>query len=222
MSDESSIPLLHVGPAKAADGLDIRQRAGWNADTIMSELNPKWFEWMVRGFLFWYPSAAAGVALAAAGNNQPTIWNPAGSGVLFVPLRVILGYVSTTHAAGHAAWATQQNMGSALGTAAPFSIFTNIVPTNALLGSGKTSKVRFSTTQTWSAAPTYLRPTGPSFAALAAATAVDVAPKWWDEDGGFGVAPGSAIQLCANAAVAGIYASAILGLEFPLPPGWDG
>lgn len=221
MANEVDVPQLHVGQAKASDGLDIRARAGWWGDQIKSDLNPKWFEWCARGFLFYYPTAAGGVALAAPGNNQPTIWNPAGSGVMVVPLRVIPGYVGTTHAVGHMAWARQANVGSQLGTAAPFSVFTDITPSNGLIGAGRVSKVRFSTTQTWTAAPTYLRPCGPNFLAATAAAVVDIGPKVFDEDGSLIVLPGNAIQLCANGAVAAVYASCIIALELPLPPGYD-
>lgn len=214
--------LSRVGMPKAGDDAEIPFRSGWFGDLIKSDLMPRFFENVARGCAFMYPSAAAGVALAAAGNNQPTIWNPAGSGVLFVPLRVILGYVSTTHAAGHVAWAFQSNVGAALGTAAPMSVFTDIAPINCLIGGGRKSKVRFATTVTFTAAPTYLRPAGPSFLAATAAAVVDINDKKFDEDGALVLPPGNALQLCANGAVAGVYASCIIGLELPLPPGFDG
>lgn len=217
-----SIVRTLVGLPKLADDGQPSLRSGWFADLIVSELNPKWFEWAARGYLYHYSSAAAGVTLAVAGNNLPTIWNPMGSGKLFVPLRVLLGYVSATNVAGHLSWAKQANVGSQLGTAAPFSVFTDIAAENAILGGGKKSAVRFSTTQTWTAAPTYFRPCGLSTAAMAAATAVAPFPMVFDEDGSIIVQPGNAIQLCANAAIAMVAAVSILGLELPLPPGFDG
>lgn len=109
------------------------------------------------------------------------------------------------------------------GTAAPLSVFTDITPVNCLLsGSGRKNKVRFATTCTFTAAPTYLRPVGISTAALAATTAVAPFSMTFDEDGGLVAAPGTALQLCGNAAIAMVASVAITGLEIPLPPGWDG
>ena len=214
---------MHVGPVKASDGINIPRRAGWFGDQMVSDLNPKWFEWVTRGFGFIYASAAAGVTFAVAGNNLPTFWNPAGSGVLFVPLRVYLGYVSATMVAGHVAWASLLNAGSQIGTGAPVVSLTDITPTNALIGVGRARRVRFATTISFTAAPTYLRPAGQvNTLAGTAAAVVAPFPMVWDEDSGLVLAPGNALQLCANAAIAMVASVAVLGLEIPLPPGWEG
>lgn len=210
-----------VGMSKNADDGETRLRSSWYADLMVSELNPKWFEWAARGFLFIYPTAAAGVTFAVAGNNLPTIWNPNGSNKLFVPLRVILGYVSGTHAAGHVAWASQNNVGSAIGTAAPLSVFTDITPVNGIIGLGKKSAMRFASTCTFTTAPTYLRPAGLSTAAMVATSTVAPFPMTTDEDGSIILAPGAALQLCASAAIVMVASVAIIGLELPIPPGYD-
>jgi hypothetical protein len=182
---------------------------------------PKWFELAARGRIFVYPTAAAGVTFAVAGNNLPTLWNPSGSNTMFIPLRVVLGYVSATNVAGHLAWAFQSNVGSAIGTAAPISVFTAITPVNGLIGGGRQPKVRFASTVTFTTAPTYLRPVGLSTAALAATTAVPPFPMSFDEDGSLILMPGNALQLCGNAAIAMVASVAIIGAEISLPPGFD-
>jgi len=177
---------------------------------------------MLRGKLLIFSSAAAGLAIGVAGNNNPTIWNPAGSGRLFVPIRTLLGYVSTTQVAGHYAWAYQTDVGSAIATGAPITAFTKLPPVNALIGArNQKSPIVFATAVTFGAAPTYLRPTGLSNAAMAAATAIAPFTQILDEDGTLGLLPGCALQLCANAAVAAVQAVAIIGIDLPAPPGYE-
>lgn len=220
MSDEA--PLSRVGFAAAPDGLDLRLRSGWFADLIKSDLNPRWFEWASRGFLFHYSTAVGGIAMAAAGNNQPTLWNPTGSGKLFVPLRVLLGYVSTTSAAFHFAWNQLSNAGSQAATASPILTWTDLTPQNGLIGFGKKPAIRFSVACTFTTAPSYLGPTGLSTVAMTAAGTNPPFPMGWDEDGSIVVPPGSAIQLSASGAMLMTNAIRIIGLELPLPPGWQG
>lgn len=220
---EDTANHLLVGVPKCADDAEPRQRGGWFGDTIISQLMPRYFENAARGSLFIFASAAAGVTLAAPGNNLPTIWNTAGSNKLVIPVRVILGYVSATHAAGHLAWAYQNNTGANIGTASPFSVFTDIAPQNCLIGGAaqRANGIRFSTTQTFTAPPTYLRPAGLNTAALVATTAVAPWPMTFDEDGTLVVTPGNAIQLCANAAIAMVASVAIVALVISIPPGFE-
>lgn len=207
----------HVGPGNFPDNSDQILRVGNTGEQIVAALQGKFQEHMLRGNLFCYASAAAGVTLNVAGNNQPTIWNPADSGRVFIPVRAYVGYVSGTNVAGHLAWAFQNRVGGNIGTAAPISVFTDITPQPLLLGAGGVPKTRFATTVTFTAAPTYLRPFGVNTAAMAAATAVAPFPMIDDFDGMMGVMPGSALQLCANAAIAMVASVAIIGIEIPLP-----
>lgn len=207
----------HVGPGVYGDSEDHILRLGVQGDLIVSELNGKYYEHLHRGNVFIYSSAAAGVTFAALGSNLPTIWNPADSGKLFVPIKVTIGYVSTTNAAGHLCWGFQNRVGSNIGTAAPISLFTDIAPVNALVGSGKASRMRFATTVTFTVAPTYLRNVGISTAAMTATTAVAPFKMDFEEDGTIGLMPGGALQLGANAAVAMVASVSIVGIELPLP-----
>lgn len=212
-----------VGQSKWADGANPTYlRSGNLGDQIVTELNPKWYEHALRGNVFSYSSAATGITFAAnPATNQPTIWNPAGSNKLFIPVRVVLGYVSGTHSAGFLQWSFQNNVGTSLATAAPFSVFTQIAGVNAVVGgSAPASAMKFATTLTYTAAPTYLRPVGLSTAALTAATAVQPFPMSWDEDGSIILAPGSSLTLTANAAIVMVAAVTIIGLELPFPPGY--
>lgn len=206
-----------TGPAIFGDNEEHVLRIGLQGDLITSQLNGSYFEHLSRGNVFIYSSAAAGVTFAAHGNNLPTIWNPSDSGKLFVPIKVLVGYVSTTNAAGHLSWGFQERVGGNIGTAAPISIFTDISPKNALIGSGKQSRMRFATTVTFTAAPTYLRNVGISTAAMVATTVAAPFTMAFEEDGTLGLMPGSALQLGANGAIAMVAAVAIVGIEISLP-----
>ena len=148
-------------------------------------------------------SASAGIALIvpATTGGHPTLWNPQGSGVNVAVRRLELSYVSGTNAPTAIEWAAVTNAGTTHGTGAPVATATIVAP-NGTLGSGVSNKAKWSpTTNTFTAAPVYLRPSGISLFTGAAATAVApfvlVATYEADE---FLLGPSSLVCLCTQAA----------------------
>jgi len=94
---------LQVGPGIAADGGIIPNRAGRLGDTIMSELNGRYYEQASRGRLFLANAIVTAPVIfsTAAGTGGPLIWNPPTSGVNVSVLAITCGItvVSTVAAA---------------------------------------------------------------------------------------------------------------------------
>jgi hypothetical protein len=211
----------YVGPVTLADGpRDVTLRIGNQGELITSKLNADFYEQTLRGNAFVYAQAATGVALAAPSvNSVPMIWNPSGSGKNLVIHKVVVGWKDTTWAVGHIDYAILTNAGSQTGTAAPVVSLTQVSGVNLLIGTGNVSVMRFApATVTLAAAPTYLCPMGVSSAAGAAATAMPNFTMVDRVDGHIICPPGTAFFVVANAAVAGVCAVAIYGLELPVPP----
>lgn len=148
-------------------------------------------------------SASAGIALIvpATTGGHPTLWNPQGSGINVAVRRLELSYVSGNNAPGAIEWAAVTNAGSTHGTGAPIATAT-IVAALTTLGSGSSAKAKWSpTTNTFTAAPVYLRPSGISLFTGVAATAVApfVLRAEYDDDE-FVLGPSTAICLCTQAA----------------------
>lgn len=95
------------------------------------------------GKVFIGSTAAAGVALPVETGTAVTfgLWNVNPNKVA-VPISIHMAYVSGTITVGGFALANQ-NVGYALGTAAPLSVFTDGTPKNASLGNGNASSMRF-------------------------------------------------------------------------------
>jgi hypothetical protein len=148
-------------------------------------------------------SASTGIALIvpATTGGHPTLWNPSGSGVRLHVRKLALSYVSGNNAPTAIEWASVSPAGSTHGTGSPIATATIVAPTG-IYGSGASNLAKWSpTTNTFTAAPAYLRPTGLSLFTGVAATAV--APfalsVAYDEDE-FVIAPDAAICLCTQAA----------------------
>jgi hypothetical protein len=144
-------------------------------------------------------SASAGIAIIvpATGGGHPTLWNPSDSGVYVHVRRLEMSYVSGNNAPCAIEWAFVSNTGSAVGTGAPIATAT-LVASVSRIGEGSTAKARWSpTTNTFTAAPAFLRPTGLSLLTGVAATAVApfaLIAQYSQDD--LVLAPGSAISLC--------------------------
>lgn len=144
-------------------------------------------------------SASGGIALIvpATGGGHPTLWNPASSDVNVAVRRLELSWVSGNNAPGAVEWAAVQNTGDTKATGAPIATATIVAPL-AVLGSGAGNKALWApTTNTFTAAPVFLRPTGISLFTGIGATAVApfVLRVDYDSDD-FVVGPGNAICLC--------------------------
>lgn len=161
-----------------------------------------------RNRLFFGTSEAAGIAIIvpATTGGHPTLWNMAGSGVVVAVRELAVGYVSGNNAPTNLIWAGTESTGAAVGTGAPIATFTTstagATKKSAYFGSGFTgsSLVQWSgKTNTFTAAPAFLRPTGISLFTGVAATAVAPFTLQMKYDDLF-LAPGTAISLCTTAA----------------------
>jgi hypothetical protein len=148
-------------------------------------------------------SASAGIALIvpATTGNHPTLWNPQGSGVNVAIRRLELSWVSGNNAPGAIEWAFVENTGATAATGGVIATATIVAPLTTL-GSGASNKAKWSpTTNTYTAAPAYLRPAGISLFTGIGTTAVApfVLRVDYDSDD-FVLGPSSAVCLCTQAA----------------------
>lgn len=210
-------------PSSAAtpDGATATVNMGRANELIVSELHGKYFEQCYRGNIYYASTASTGVVIPIATTLTPTysLWNPAGSGKLMVPVALLLGWTSTTAALGEIVWMATTNAGSGISSTAPFVAFGTGSGVNANLGSGKVSQMRTATggTTTLVAAPTFYRSTGLSITATTAATATGPGWTWRDDfDGTSVVGPGNAIHLMASTAIAIAATVTVVYEEIPL------
>lgn len=192
-------------------------RYNWLGAQLVSGLGGDFFEHLLRGEMFIYSTAATGIAGAVAGTSSaPMIWNPSDSGKMFIPLRCLYGAVSGTVIVAHIAFGIKTNCGAQIGTAAPIVSLTEVAPVNALIGSAKTSKMRFApATCSLTGAPTYLGNNGMSAGGAMAAgplfeTSIDLT------QGVLAFPPGTAFfPYISNAALALVASVTVVGLEVP-------
>lgn len=88
----------NIGPQVAADGSTIPTRAGRLGDTIVSELNGRYYEQAARGRLFVATAIVTAPVIfsTAAGTGGPLVWNPPNSGVNVAVLGVTCGITVVT------------------------------------------------------------------------------------------------------------------------------
>jgi hypothetical protein len=203
-----------------ADGLTANINLGRSNELIVSELHGKYFEQAYRGNIYYASTTAAGVVIPISTTLTPTysLWNPAGSGKLMVPIALLVGWDATTSVMGGLVWTATTNAGSGISSTAPFVAFGTGTAVNANLGSGKVSQMRTGTggTTTLVAAPIFYRTTGIVTAATAAVT-VTAGWIWRDDfDGTSVVPPGNAIHLMGSTAVAVTACITTVYAEIPL------
>ncbi len=217
--------------AGTPDGFTANVNLGRSNELIIAELHGKYLEQAYRGNVFLASTTTAGIVLpifvATTITSTFSIWNPAGSGRLMVPIVTLVGWTATTAALGTIIWVASTNAGdrvSAAGAtgASPISTFTTpTAPINANLGSGKVSQMRFTGT-TGSAAlltgqPTFYRGTGIT---ISATTSASTAQPWWtardDWDGTAIIPPGNAIHLMGSTATLATVTVTLAYLEVPL------
>lgn len=170
---------------------------------VVTGLHGTFYEQNSRGKVYIANSASGGIALIvpATTGGHPTLWNPAGSGVNLSIIRLELTYVSGNNAPTALEWAATKNTGSAIGTGAPIATATRVAPEAGLIGGPvNNASVWAPTVNTFTAAPVFCKSAGISLFTGVAATAVAPFPLVAVYDGDFGVAPGTAISLCSQAA----------------------
>jgi hypothetical protein len=211
-----------VGTMPMADGSNQSAllRYGRDGSLIMQESHGKYFEQALRGNIFTASSDGAGVSIpvAASATATPYLWNPYASGVIFEVIRLTMAQATgTPMTVGAIGWYGQLNAGQMLGTAAGFSVFTNIAVRNNLLASGKVSQARFSIVNTATVAPVHLWSAGYSTDAWTAASTYPPWPLIVDYDGQMVVPPGVAIGLQSTIATATLFVVSITYIENVYP-----
>ena len=192
--------------AASADGSTVSANFGRANELIVSELHGKYFEQCYRGNVFIASTTTAGVVIPIASTLTPTysLWNPAGSGKLIVPIVTLIAWNATTPAAlGSLVWHVTTNAGSSISTTAPYVAFGTGTPVNANVGSGKVSQLKAATggTTTLVAASTFYRDTG---CQIQASTSASTSPGWlWrdDWDGSGILPPGNGMHLLGTTAI---------------------
>lgn len=188
--------LMRVGgPADAALGTEREPRATRNLGQAVAQSQGRYMDAVLRGRVFSGGTAATGVAPGTSIGTTAafSLYNPNGSGVNLVVLKVSMGYVSGTLGAGLVHYLANTNVAAAATTG------TAITAVNALLGGGLAAQGKPLTTATLPVAPTILRP----FCSLDATLATSVVGPWRieeDVDGEFIVAPGCTLSLHGTAA----------------------
>lgn len=176
---EITLKLPFFGSSKSGQSPVL----GEEAQQLVDELHGKMYAVAKKGRLFLAASATGGIALivSATTGGHPTLWNPTGSGRILSIRKLVLAYVSGNNAPGSIAWNITKRAGAAVGTGAPIPTATRVDVENALGGGAVDSKAIWSpTTNTFTTAPPFYRPTGLSLFTGVAATAV--APFVLEED----------------------------------------
>lgn len=144
-------------------------------------------------------SASAGIAIIvpATTGGHPTLWNPSDSGVNVHVRLLELSWVSGNNAPCAIEWAFVSNTGAAVATGAPIATATLVAPVGTI-GQGVNNKAKWSpTTNTFTAAPAFLRPAGISlFTGIGTTAVAPFTLRAAYEQDDFVLGPGSAVCLC--------------------------
>jgi hypothetical protein len=186
---------------------------------VVAQAHGQYFESAIRNRVFTGVSASTGIALIvpATTGGHPTLWNPSDSGRYLSVIRVELSYVSGNNAPTAIEWAATTATGAAIATGAPILTGTRVAPVGVVGGNLDNKGVWLPTTNTFTAAPVFLRPTGIALFTGVAATAVAPFILRADYQGDLVLAPGTAISLCSQAATTtAVFQVAVVWEEQPV------
>jgi len=200
------MPAQFVGLRNDPDGVtgNDADRTMRDGAKVVAQAHGKYLESALRGRVYTGACASAGIIpiVAATTGGHPTLWNPADSGRYISVVKLCLGYVSENNAPTCLSWNYTLNTGSAAATGAAILTATLVAPIG-VVGGVVDYKAKWSpTTNTFTAAPTFFRPTGLSLLTGISSTAVAPFQLEAVYDGDLVLAPGSAISLCTQAATA--------------------
>lgn len=175
---------------------------------------------MLAGKVFLGSTTNAGVAIPAYNATAQVfgLWNPAGSPVNVVLLKIMLGIATAgTEAVAALGLSVLTNTGNAIATAAPISAFTQTNSQPGLLGAWAgaqaPSNARFTLSAT-TTAPTFAYNIG-----MWEGAGSTLPGTYWQEhdfDGVVGVAPGTYIGLGGSAAPGSTYQITLAWMELPI------
>ena len=168
---------LQIGPQTLNDGAVCNLRGGNGGESITQPINAKYAELVRRGQVFTFSTPSQAILIThATGGSFPTLWNPSGSGKLLYILGVDLTWISGTTTVSSLHWCYTANAGSVAATGAAILTFTAVAGLNAMVGSAMASVMKFApTTETFTAAPVFLRSSGIN---LPAASALNTIPTF--------------------------------------------
>jgi hypothetical protein len=208
-----------VGPASLANTTGTAPlRQSKFGSLVTAETNGKHFEETLNGNAFVYTIASQALLLSATTGGHPTVINPVGSGVIFVPTALRISFISGTTVIGGVVLATTLSVGGGAATAAPIATATLVAAKPAMRGGSAASRCLWSpTTNTFTAAPTVDFATGINLGAAAPTGSGSYEAKF---DGSIAYYPGTAMSVCYTVTTStALFACTILGIEVPLPPG---
>lgn len=203
-----------VGPATATDSEQRPPRLGKQCELTTHLMLSQYYEQVARGNVFIYHIASQ--ALVITGSGVPTVINPGGSGVNFIPLALQIGFTSGTTVIGSVLLAyTKKVQAVATGAGSPILTATQVAPENALIGSGTVPKTYWSpTTNTFTAAPTVFAASGINLAPADPVGGFVAQAKY---DGMFVFAPGSALSIVYSVTTStALFHITLLGMEVPV------
>jgi hypothetical protein len=209
-----------VGPNVYSDaGQPQPIREGSYGEMVVSDFHGLWAEETLRGNAFAYNTTSA-AAFAAFGSNQPTLWNPAGSGKICILGRITIQAAAVgTPAISGLQYGFIQNAGSSISgalTGGPVLTFTSVAPQNLCVsGPQKGSKMLWApAVSTFTTAPAFLAAVGFNLGGTATFTPFTFIDNI---DGRIILWPGSILQIAASAATSTTFNTSIWGLELPAP-----
>lgn len=216
---EINVRAGQLGPFQ--DDLPYNPRGDNYGNLGVTTVGPKFLEWTRRGLVYATnvsPAAPAAIPIYSTATNSPTLWNPADSGKMVVPIRLNLGVAAiATYLDDSIMLATTTNTGSAVGTGAVFATFTNIAPVNCLVG-GPTGKAKFSgAVVTWTVQPTVFQNLGISVWAAGTEANLEYSYLGYDFDGTVVLPPGTAISVVGVVATSTTFVTSIIFAELPMP-----
>jgi hypothetical protein len=213
---------LQIGVRNISDGETGQPlRGGSYGELIVGQLGGKYNEWCRRGYVYaGIGAAAAAVPIATTLTNAPSIWNPANSGKLVVPIKVqlSLGAVGTPILQGFTL-SYLVNAGSAIGTADPVVTWTNIAPVNLLLGKGSAATTLHSgAVSTYTVNPARLMDLGFGHHLEGTAASGQLYSKFeYAFDGELMLPPGATLHLGSTIATSTTYWATWIFAELPMP-----
>ncbi len=206
---------LQAGPQRVSDGDRKPGRLGGQGE-IVENINGRFYEQMLRGNLFLYHTPGQVIKLSATGGGHATVWNPSGSGKLFVPVAIRLSYLSGTTVIGAVLIAETLQAGAQIATAGPLPTATFVAAKPAKRGGNTASNMLWSpTTNTFTVAPTVIAATGLNLGAVAPSV-----PGTYETcfDGTLIFEPGTAMSVTYSVTTTtALWFMTIWGLEVPYP-----
>ncbi len=187
------------------------------ASSLVSGLNPAYYERAQRGDIFVYTTPGQALVLSATGGGVPTIINPPNSGVDFVPIQIRASFLSGTTVIGGVLIARTLNAAAAA-TGAAVVTATLVAPENAYQA-GQTAKrgqcLWSPTTNTFTAAPTVIAASTISFGA--ADPTASGGCRVDNLEGSVVFGPGTAMSLTYSVTTStALYFWTIIGIEIPV------